>query len=416
MWLAAGGQPLAAQTIQIDIEAAPFRYSETFADNRVSRLITKLESKEIELEYTPQHGYLRSMLAALEISESSQTLVFSKTSLQVRDISRRNPRAIYFNDDTYVGWVRGSSLMEISTFDPKLGAVFYTVDMMPWRAKLERADYDCLGCHATSMTQGVPGHTVRSVPVNIDGSLNAQRASFITDHTSPFDQRWGGWYVTGLHGDMKHLGNAFLRGQEFDTTNNGNRLNLRDEFDTFDYLSPYSDIVALMVMEHQSQTHNAMTKADFSVRQWRHDTEPLDPTPESLAEWRLRLRMIAKELVDFLLFCGEAPLTSPVKGSVMFADSFTSRGPHDSQGRSLRDFDLQTRMFKYPLSYLVDSPAFDALTDELRHEVIQQVCQVLDGEQDRPEYAHLTPTIRREIRQILDQTKPDFQPTRTAGK
>ena len=242
--------------LDIDIERAPFQYSETDDDNRVSRLIEKLKSKEIKLEYSREHGYLRSLLQALEIPESSQVLVFSKTSLQVRYISRRNPRAVYFNDDTYVGWVNGSSLMEISTADPKLGTAFYTVDMMPWRAKIEQAYYDCLGCHATSMTQGVPGHTIRSVMPMIDGSVDAQDESFVTDDRSPLSQRWGGWYVTGLHGEMQHMGNAFLRSGTLDTRDNGNRMNLRDEFDTSNYLSPYSDIVALMVLEHQTQLHN----------------------------------------------------------------------------------------------------------------------------------------------------------------
>ena len=137
--------PAGAQiNLSIDIEKAPFEYSQTAADNRVSRLVDKLNSKTVQLEYSRETGYLRSILRALEIPESSQTLVFSKTSMQVRYISRRNPRAIYFNDDTYVGWVRGSSLMEISTADPKLGTAFYTVDMMPWRAKVEQAYYDCL--------------------------------------------------------------------------------------------------------------------------------------------------------------------------------------------------------------------------------------------------------------------------------
>src|SRR5690606_34679598 len=154
----------------------------------------------------------------------SQTLVFSKTSMQVRYISRRNPRAIYFNDDTYLGWINGSSVVEISTYDPHLGAAFYTVDMAPWRPKFERAGYDCLACHVTSMTGGVPGHTVRSVLPQFDGSVDSQKESFISSDTSPFSQRWGGWYVTGLHGEMTHMGNAYLRGGVLDTSRSSNRM------------------------------------------------------------------------------------------------------------------------------------------------------------------------------------------------
>jgi hypothetical protein len=411
-----GSGPVSAQ-LNIDIEKAPFEYSETAADNRVSRLIEQLNDKTLTLEYSTEQGYLRSLLQALEIPESSQMLVFSKTSMQVRYISRRNPRAIYFNDDTYVGWVRGSSLVEISTADPKLGAAFYTVDMMPWRAKVEQAYYDCLACHATSMTQGIPGHTVRSVFPEVDGSINAQKESFVTDHTSPFSERWGGWYVTGRHGDMHHMGNAFLRGGRLETQDNGNRLSLWDDFDTQSYLSPYSDITALMVLEHQTQMHNAMTRGDFSVRKILHDRNERNSIPgqgregaggESEAEWQAQLHLIAKEVVDRMLFCDEAPLKSAVNGSVIFMHDFTERGPKDSQGRSLRDFEMKTRMFKYPCSYLIYSSAFDSLEKPLQAEIIRQLGAILTGENPSEDYAHLDAQTRADILAILRETKPAF--------
>lgn len=407
-WLAVPLTGMAQFTVDldIDIEVAPFHYTETADDNRVSRLIEQLKSKEIKLEYSREHGHLRSLLRALEIPESSQTLVFSKTSMQVRYISRSNPRAIYFNDDTYVGWVNGSSLMEISTVDAKLGTAFYTVDMAPWRAKIERAYYDCLGCHATSMTRGVPGHTIRSVMPRIDGSVDAQDESFITDDRSPFSQRWGGWYVTGLHGDMQHMGNAFLRSGVLDTADNGNRLHLRDQFDTLNYLSPYSDIVALMVLEHQTQLHNSMTRADFFVRQLQHDAGSIPATLESGQEQGAQLRLIAKDVVDRMLFSSETPLTSEVSGSLVFAEEFAERGPRDSKGRSLRDFDLKTRLFKYPLSYLIDSSAFDSLQPTLREEILLQIDEVLTGRNRSQEYEHLSDAMRADILAILTETKP----------
>ncbi len=193
VWLVAvTGTRASAQlsiVVNIEIEKPPFEYSHTVDDNRVSRLIAKMASKQITLTHTQEQGYLRSVLASLDISESSQTLVFSKTSMQVKYISSRNPRALYFNDDTYVAWVRGSSLVEISTADPKLGAAFYTFDMMSLRPKLKRSNDDCLGCHASSLTQGIPGHTLRSVSPNSDGSVNPQTKSYVTDHTSPFSER-----------------------------------------------------------------------------------------------------------------------------------------------------------------------------------------------------------------------------------
>lgn len=400
--------------VGIDIEAPPFEYSETTPDNRVEQLIADLKAKKISLDYTTENGYLRSILKTLEIPESSQTLVFSKTSMQVQYISRRNPRAIYFNDDTYVGWVRGSSLMEISTFDPKLGTAFYTVDMMPWRAKIEQAYYDCLACHATSMTKGVPGHTVRSVHPQVDGSVSTERESFITDHSSPISQRWGGWYVTGRHGEMPHMGNTFLRGGQLDTRQNGNRISLWDDFDTRDYLSPYSDIVALMVLEHQTQMHNTFTRADFEVRKLIHEREGSvksgagDSTGESVgdAEWDAEIQLIAGRVVRCMLFSDEAELSSEIKGSVIFSEEFRQRGPKDRQGRSLRDFDLQSRLFKFPCSYLIYSRAFDSLQDPLRHAVSKQLIAVLAGEDQADDYSHLDSQTRSEILSILRETKP----------
>jgi hypothetical protein len=398
----------ASAQLNIDLEKPPFEYTETEADNQVSRLIAKLKSGELKLDYTREHGYLPSMLAALGIPESSQTLVFSKTSMQVRYISRQNPRAIYFNDDTYVGWVNGSSLVEISTADPKLGTAFYTLEMAPWKPKFKRANYDCLGCHATSMTQGIPGHAVRSVFPTFDGSIRTQRESFITDDTSPFSKRWGGWYVTGKHGDMQHMGNAYLRGDELDTLRNGNLSDLRNEFDSLNYLSPHSDIVALMVLGHQSKMHNTMTRSDFSMRHLLHERLRLESKPGADEEWQAQVELLAKAVVDCLLFCGEAPITSEVVGSTAFADKFAGRGPKDSQNRSLRDFDLKTRMFKYPCSYLIYSAAFDDLQPPLRREIYRQLLQVLTGENLADDYNHLDGPWRSSILTILQNTKSDL--------
>lgn len=402
------GRAMAQGTLTIDIEKPPFEYSQTPDNNRVSRLVERLKAKELTLEHTDPHGYLRSLLAALEIPESSQGLVFSKTSMQVRYISPRNPRAIYFNDDTYVGWVRGSSLVEISTADPKLGAAFYTVDMLPSRPLVRRAGYDCLGCHATSLTQGTPGHTVRSVLPEVDGRVRVQRPSLVTDDSSPFAKRWGGWYVTGQHGEMSHLGNATLRGDALDTTGNANLTDLSDHFQTKAYLAPHSDIVALMVLEHQTQMHNTLTRADFQARKLAFDRTQFEATEESEAEHQVELQLLATEVVKDLLFCDEFQLTNEVSGNAAFAESFAARGPRDDQGRSLRDFDLRTRMFKYPCSYLIHSAAFESLAPPLRSQVISQLRDVLEGRDRSADYQHLSPTDRQAILQILRETQADF--------
>ena len=391
------------QFISVDLESEPLQYSKTQPSNRISKLMEDLAKGKIPWKYEDEKEYLKALLEHLNISESSQVLVFSKTSMQVQHISPRNPRAIYFNDDTYVGWIYGSSLVEISTNDPKLGAAFYTLRMTSSALRFRQETYQCLGCHATTMTKGVPGHTVRSGFPNYDGIFDVKREAFVTDESSDFKERWGGWYVTGDHGDLRHMGNAYLRSGTLDTLRNGNRQSLDEFFATSNYLTPHSDIQALMVLEHQTQMHNTFTRADFSVRSILHEHADQDES-----ERAFQLRMIAKDVVDRLLFCKEFALSTPITGSSEFAQSFVARGPADSNDRSLREFDMRTRMFKYPLSYLVYSEAFDALQPVLRIEVCQQLRQILDGENQTSEYSHLTKELRQKIREIVLATKPDI--------
>ncbi len=412
-------------TAQTSIEDPPIEYRKTKDDNLVTDLIAKIQSGETTLDYEREFGYLRSILKELHVPVSSQVLVFSKTSLQIRYISPRNPRAVYFNDNVYIGWVRGSSIMEISTSDPKLGAAFYTVKMTPDDALIKRENYTCLACHTSTLTQGIPGHTVRSVQPRRDGTIDVQKKSFVTDHVSPIAQRWGGWYVTGQHGTMQHMGNAFLRGDRLETAGTANRVNLRDDFPTFAWLTPYSDIVALMVLEHQTQMHNTFTVADFGVRQALHDHakaydqgngEPDKPQPnDAPQELRLKIDQAAKRIVDYMLFVNEAVLSDEIKASTQFANEFSKRGPNDMDGRSLREFNLQQRLFEYPCSYLIYSPAFDSLQHELREQVYLRLWKVLSGVDRSDEYGHLGDPTRAAILGILRSTKDDLPSYWTAN-
>ncbi len=398
----------------VDIEAPPIEYSKTAGQNPVSRLMQQLQAGDAKLQYEEERGYLLSLLEQLDVPVASQVLVFSKTSLQFQYISHRNPRAIYFNDDVYVGWVRGSSLVEISTSDPHLGAAFYTLEMKPWRPLFRRENYDCLACHTTTMTRGVPGHTLRSVAPRMDGSIDIQQPSFVTDPTSSFAERWGGWFVTGQHGAMGHLGNAVLRGDKLDQRDSLNVRDLSRWLDIEDWPAASSDIVALMVLAHQTQMHNVLTQADFLTRKWLYDRElavPGDQVAEAdgtAEETRLAIEQAAQRVVQHLLFCNEAPLTSPVVGSAEFAESFASRGRRDTEGRSLRDLDLQQRLFKYPCSYLIHSPAFDALQPVLRAAIYRQLLAILNADSPAAEYLHLDRQTRTAILEILRDTKPGF--------
>ncbi len=393
----------------------PIEYSSSKPNNDITQLQKQLDTGKTKLKFDEGTGYLKGVLQALDIPVSSQILVFSKTSLQRDKISPRTPRAIYFNDETFVGFCLRGEVLEISTSDPKLGTVYYTLDQDPrLEPKFKRHTENCLVCHTASRAQGVPGHVVRSVYPDKEGNPILSGGSFRIDHTNKIKERWGGWYVSGTHGVHTHLGNLILQGKEVpETINNKDGENLKDLrkfFDTGSYLSQHSDIVALMVFEHQCETLNKITSANFQTRLAMRDADIINKLDEKplgvLTEGaKSRINGTAEQLVKSLLFCEEAPLVAKLEGTSDFAKEFGKRGPTDSKGRSLRDLQLQSRIFKYPCSYLIYSKAFDALSDVVKERVYQRLWDVLNGKEKGKEFAHLREADRNAIREILIETK-----------
>jgi len=403
---------------QDDFEAAPILYSQTAPANRITQLQQSLQEGQVSLQHEAGTGYLRSLLTALQIPPESQCLVFSKTSLQLRRISPATPRAIYFSDDLYVGFCVAGDVLEISAADSRLGTVFYTLSQQPPASGppvFQRQTDNCLVCHSSSRTEGIPGHLVRSLMVDPSGQPLLAAGSRNVNHTTPLADRWGGWYVTGLHGAQKHLGNLVVeRDESFDSVDNSAGLNQTDlsgRFHTNSYLSGHSDIVALMVLEHQVLVHNRIARAAFTTREALHYEKALNEALQNAPGTRLesttrRIQSAADKLVEALLFCGEAQLVAPIRGTSGFTRQFALPGPRDAQGRSLRDLDLQTRMFRYPCSYLVHSQAFRDLPEEMRDAVRARLQAVLSGQDQSPKFAHLTPNDRKAIREILQETEP----------
>jgi hypothetical protein len=405
-----------AQADEFDRE--PIRYSTARANNVVSRLQERLDAGAAALKFENDHGYLRSFLQALDVPASSQMLVFSKTSLQRERITPKTPRALYFNDDVYVGFCQQGAVLEISAVDPNLGTVFYTLDQEPVaRPKLTRQTDNCLQCHGSTQTRGVPGHLVRSVFADRSGQPILSMGGFRVDQTTPFGQRWGGWYVTGTHGSQKHLGNLIVRGQrepeEIDNAAGQNVISLQDRLTIGSYLTPHSDVVALLVLEHQTEMHNLIAKANLQTRVALHEEAELNrelgrgADYRSETTWR-RIRSIGDPLVKYLFFSKEAPLTEKVQGTSSFAADFAKEGPRDPKGRSLRDFDLQKRLFKYPCSYLIYTKAFDALPETVKSYVYGRMHDVLTGRDYTRDFDHLNADDRQAIREILLATKPEL--------
>ena len=253
-------------------------YSKTVANDAVMALQKKLDSGEVTLKFEDDFGYARSLLKELKVSESSQMLVFSKTSLQRERISPQNPRSLFFSDDVYVGFIPGAPLMEFATVDPKLGGVFYSIEQKKMEhPKFVRND-QCLECHASAKTMGVPGHLVRSFATDEAGIADLASGISLVNHRTPLSDRWGGWYVTGKHGDQLHRGNligaaAFER-QLREPNHLGNVTDLGRFFEVSRYLRNQSDIMALMLIEHQAHMHNFITRLQYestiAIQQYSH--------------------------------------------------------------------------------------------------------------------------------------------------
>jgi hypothetical protein len=338
---------------QFDFEREPILYQKQEAQDPVALLIQELKAGSAKLEYDEEHGYLPALLRKLDVPASSQMLVFSKTSFQLRRISRRSPRAIYFNDDVYVGYVQNGDVVEISAVDPQLGGVYYTLSQeRAERPVIVRDKGQCLICHASSRTENVPGHLVRSVYPDLGGQPQFGSGTFTTDHKSPFSERWGGWYVTGTHGAMRHMGNVAstskLEPENLDRERGANVTDLSDFVNTSPYLEPTSDLVALMVLEHQTQMHNLITRANYEARHAAHYDGIMNaafkdrPTDYVSDTTKRRIASAGDKLIDYLLFKEEFQLTSPVKGVSTFAEDFAAQGPRDKQGRSLQGFRSRT--------------------------------------------------------------------------
>lgn len=420
LFLAVAVAPLSAFA-QFDIEHEPINYLKAPLSDSISQLQKRLNAEEVRLTFDDKSGYLASVLKTLNVSETSQMLVFSKTSFQRNRINPRTPRAIYFNDDVYIGWCQNGDVVEVSAVDPQLGGNFYSLDQEDVdRPKFARHTDTCTLCHASSVTQGVPGHLVRSVFPDSSGNPILSTTTYRTTSQSPLKQRWGGWYVSGTHGQQRHMGNMIAKSprepEAFDPDAGANVTDLSKFVNVEPYLTPHSDIVAFLVFEHQAPAHNALTLANYQAKLALRDevilrTMSKDPNLPRTDGIQRRLDHSAELVLKHFLFVEEAPLTDRVQGTSGFAEQFAQRGPRDKRGRSLRDFNLRTRIFQHPCSYLIYSAAFDGLPPELKQIVYRKLHDVLTGIDQSSTYQHLTNEDRQTILAILLDTKRDLPPS-----
>ncbi|HVV46506.1 MAG TPA: hypothetical protein VHC72_14935 [Bryobacteraceae bacterium] len=395
--------------LDVDLRVPPdhpaIAYMKTPPDDPVARLVKRLESGKAKLEYVPgRAGYLPSLLKNLDINVDSQMLVFSKTSFQAPLISPRAPRALFFNDEVSVGSVKNGEVLELASLDPKQGVIFYTLNVEKMAKPYFARRDECLQCHQVQATLGIPGLEVGSAYPRSDGTPLFQAGYTAVDHRIPIEKRWGGWFVTGTSGNTEHLGNAIVpdpsNPKELDRSNSLNLKSLEGKVDLTGYMAQTSDIVALMTLEHQTRMTNLIIRSGWEERVAEHDGKLAEATPA--------LETDIDELVAYMLFVDETPLKDPIAGVSTFTKTFQQRGPRDKQGRSLRDFDLKTRMFKYPLSYMIYSEAFDNMPAWVRERVYRKLYDVLTNKDTGERYQKIPAADRQAVLEILRDTKPNL--------
>lgn len=386
-----------AEVTYEDFDQPPHNYWDRPLKDKFTLLKADFESGKIALDRSNEKAFLASLLKALDIPASSQTLVFSTTSLQLSLITPSNPRAVYFNEDVYIGYIPGGKI-EIVSLDPELGGIFYIFPIPRGDGPLaiERSTR-CMNCHAGEDTHEVPGLVIKSVmPGRGGGSLTAYRVSQ-TGHQIPFAQRFGGWYLTGQGGLTNHWGN-----QVGELSPGGLQtypVNPETAFNPTKFLIPTSDILPHLLHEHQAGFVNRVVEAGYRAR----TLEFLEIKESN------QLDEQADILTRYLLFAEEAPLPAGgIAGDDTYKREFVQQHRPGKDGKSLKEFDLQTRLFRYRCSYMIYSTAFEGLPPAMKQRVYTRLQKALSTDKPDTEYAYLPTTEKQAIRQILKDTLSDL--------
>jgi hypothetical protein len=415
------GRPAPARDTE-PYEQPPINYSATQPQDAIARLQARLVAGEVKYGRTDRE-FLQALLRELKIPVESQVVVFSKTSLQRQRIRPDHPRAVYFTDNTYVGWVP-SGLMEVTTVDPVLGPIFYALDPAAVRTNASRAfvrDSDCMRCHGGTFVRGIPSVFVRSLFTDAEGEPMLRYGSEVVDFRTPFANRWGGWYVTGKHGAALHRGNVLAQEKQdqlvVDFKRGANLTTLSGFFETQDYPAAGSDIVALLVLEHQTAMQNTLTRASLNSRRMLEYQKNLqrdlkEPVTEDLTYDSVKsvFESTAREITDDLLFQGEAELPAGLEGSPAFQRAFQTTVPRTADGHSLKDFSLKGHLFENRCSYLIYSDSFLQLPVQLKRRVYDRLARALKATDADPRYAYLGADERTRIARILRETHPELNP------
>lgn len=396
---------LAAETKEprvMDFRTPPHSYLDWKPKDRFAQLQDRAQKGEVKLDTSNDKAFLSSLLEALHIPITSQIMVFSASSLQSEIINPRNPRALYFNEDTYVGWVPGG-LVEIIAADPEMGPMFYVFNRLRPGGPVPdvQRSTKCMNCHAGNATRRLPGLIAESLLVSRAGSSLETFRRDVQGHQIPLELRFGGWHLTGQHNLSHHKANVMGIPQ-----NGKNELSPVEPGQYSDlslHLLPTSDILPHLIHEHQMGFENRLVYAIYTMRQLKNDNKGLFG---SAAKAEIEER--AQELARYITFADEAKFPGKgITGDAAFTKDFLSDRRTTKAGLSLKDLDMKTRIFKHRCSYMLYTDTWKEAPKDLKERVYYHMALYL---RDQPDalHAHLAPGERVAIRSILKETMNDL--------
>jgi len=399
-----------------DYELEPHGYFSKDAKDPTTLLMKRIQRGEVLITEANGKPLVERFLKELKLDKGTQVLVFSKTSLQRRAVSYNNPRAIYFNESVYLGWMPNGRI-EIASFDPEIGPLFYFQRQLDDKTSpLFARTRSCLGCHAGDATNFLPGSLGRSVYPDQTGrsikSLDDYRRS---GHHIPLHDRYGGWFVSGNHGTMRHMGNAIATRENGKVTIDRDQLANLEKLDRFfrteAYPAPGSDIAALLVFDHQVTMHHRLVEAAYRARQSLFDSklDPGETDVSKLAKGRSIEEFMEgrDKVIDYMLFREEIAIPK-VSCDPGFRRAFTANRLPDAKKRSLKDLRLDGRIFENRCSYMIYSPTFEHLPPMLKGAIYRRIHEILTAKKPVEGFEYLEQDEKQRILEILHATKDDL--------
>jgi hypothetical protein len=385
----------------MDFRAPPHNYNEHQPKDRFAGLLKQIEKGEFQPDTSSDQALLRSLLQGLKVPVSSQILLFSASSLQSEIINPRNPRALFFNEDTYVGYVPGG-VLEVAAADPEVGPIFYVFDRLQPGGPFPRVQRGtkCFNCHGGTATKRLPGLIAESLLVSQAGSSLETYRRDEQGHQIPLENRFGGWHLTGKHHISGHKANVFglARGGKIEKT----EVVPGQTWDTAKHLLPTSDILPHLVHEHQIGFENRLVRGIYIVRQLKHDRKGMLGSAE-----QAEIDAWSQDFARYVLFADEAKFPREgIEGDPAYVRDFLEGRITSKRGLSLKDFDLKTRLFKHRCSFMLYTDTWEHAPKEIKDRVYYRMAEALRDAQ--PSMPHLATEERRVIREILKETLRDL--------